>query len=316
MKFNPVHLLLILLAAIALFGEEEKNKVSQIHGSNPILYAPLKMGGNNLLHSLILIPQLEPAELVPFRKGYLQGGMEYNTGNFRREKKSWLLDYDANLIESFVNIRYGASPNTELSLNITRSSLNQDNRDLLLLRGNTGYFSGERNAGLSDLVFGAKFGIVSSSENDELPYSGALAVWWKKPLADKENILSSGGNDLAIAYMETNKIAKNIFSHTQLGITFTGEENVFKNDIAISNPVFYGAGLGFITSENISLIGQIQGNTNAFGKIKPLDKNPLSIHGGFRYGIENRVFGEFGAGFGLTDASSDFTMAFSAGMMF
>jgi hypothetical protein len=306
--------LFLLISNLSLTSQDSQATNDK---QNPTLYAPLKMGGNNLLHSLILIPQLESAELTPPGKSYIQSGMEYDTGNFRREKKDWLFDYDANLIETFVNMRYGVSNNTELSLNITRGSLVQDKRDLLLFKDNFGYFSGERSAGLSDLVLGVKLRLMGSSkEEDEMPYTSSLGVWWKKPMAKKENVLSSGGNDFAIAYIETSKISENLFTHTQIGITFTGKENVFKDDISISNPVFYGAGLGFIISPDTVLIGQVQGNTNAFDKIKALDKNPLSVQGGFRYNADNHIFAEFGAGFGLTDASSDFTTAFSVGLMF
>jgi len=310
-------------------GANERNNSESIlyqNGPELILTSPLRTGGNNLFHSLILIPTLESAELMEIGKGYIHAGFDYAVGNFRKDNGTWLLDYDANLTESFVDINYGISNKTELMLSLTDGILAQDKRDLLLLKGNLGYFSGTRSTGLSDLVMGLKFHLMgspctrtvqgSSDETEGMPYTSSLGIWLKYPLAKKENILSSGGTDLSIAYIETDKIMENIFVHTQVGFTLTGDENVFEESIGISNPIFYGTGISWLVSKDTALIGQIQGNLNAFKGIKVLNKNPLSVQGGVRYTLDNRFFTEGSIGFGLNDASADFTMMFSLGTMF
>lgn len=304
---------IIITAVVPIRGDEENKQ----DNCGAILTAPLRTGGNNLLHSLILIPTLESAELMGPGKGYIHAGFDYAVGNFRKENKTWLLDYDANLSEKFVDIHYGVSDRTELMLSLTDGVLAQDERDLVLLKGNAGYFSGERSAGLSDLVVGLKFRLMESTDETEgMPFTSSLGIWLKHPLAQKENILSSGRTDLAIAYMETDKIMENIFVHTQIGFTITGQENVFKENINIANPIFYGAGISWLVTKDTALIGQIQGNTNAFREIKVLTQNPLAVQGGFRYSADKRFFAEGSIGCGLNEASSDFTMMFSLGTMF
>jgi len=344
MKLITIILILCVSAVIVPLnansdGANERNNSEPTlyqNGTGLTLTSPLRTGTNNLFHSLILIPTLEPAELMEIGKGYIHAGFDYAVGNFRKDNGTWLLDYDANLTKSFVDIHYGVSNKTELMLSLTDGILAQDKRELLLLKGNLGYFSGTRSTGLSDLVMGLKFHLMGSSctspdtsgsrsretvqgssdETEGMPYTSSLGIWLKYPLAKKESILSSGGTDLSIAYIETDKIMENIFVHTQVGFTLTGDENVFKESIGISNPIFYGTGISWLVTKDTALIGQIQGNLNAFKEIKVLNKNPLSVQGGVRYTLDNHFFTEGSIGFGLNDASADFTMMFSLGTMF
>jgi hypothetical protein len=73
-------------------------------------------------------------------------------------------------------------------------------------------------------------------------------------------------------------------------------------------------GISWLATKNTVLIGQIQGNLNAFKEIDALNQHPLSIHGGFRY--SDRYFTEASIGLGLNEVSADFTLMFSAGTMF
>lgn len=310
-------ILVIFLVTIPLYAQESLLlRDEPVPESTPILMAPLRTGGNNLFHSLILIPPLESAERIATGKGYLQSGLDYATGNFTKDKSDWLFDYDANLIEAFVDFRYSFSKRSEVKLSLTGGVLAEDERELRLLKNNTGYLAGERHLGLSDLLLGIKFHLMESSgQEEEFPYTSALGIWLKKPLADKENVLSSGGTDLAIAYIETDKIDVDLYVHTQIGYTFVGEENVFREDVEISDTLFYGVGVSQYF-ENLVLVGQIQGNLNAFEEIKALNKHPLSVQGGFRYSKDGRFFTEGSIGFGLNDESADFTMMLSLGKVF
>ena len=308
--------LLVSITVTSVKGDEENER----NNAGLILTAPLRTGTNNLLHSLILIPPLESAELMEIGKGYIHAGLDYAVGNFKKENGPWFLDYDANLTELFVDVRYGVSKTTEFKAGLTSGVLAEDKRELVLLNGNLAYFSGNRDIGLSDLYMGLKFRLMGSpnafGEAEGLPYTGSLSLQLKYPLAEKEDVLSSGGTDLSIAYVETDKITENTFVHTQIGVILTGEATVFDESLSISNPIFYGAGISSLVTKDTALIGQIQGNLNAFREIKVLNKNPLSVQGGFRYTPDSRFFTEGSIGFGLNSASSDFTMMFSLGSMF
>lgn len=300
------------------YGRQERFDFEgkSLSAPTPTLMAPLRTGGNNLFHSLILIPTLETAELLDEGQTYLQSGIDRATGDFTKDKNGWLLDYEAHLIEAFVDLRYGISERLEIKAGLTGGILNEAGNELVLLENNTGYLAGEREFGLSDVILGIKFRLIESSDNEsEFPYTSTLGIWLKQPLAKNENVLSSGGTDLAIAYIETDKIEEDLYVHTQIGYTLTGTETVFEKNLDISNTLFYGAGLSWHYSENLALIGQIQGNTNAFGKIKSLNKHPLAVQGGFRYRRDKRFFIEGSIGFGLNTESADSTMMFSLGMI-
>ncbi len=313
-------LALLLTFAQCYLTAEETISESDV---SACLKSPLRMGNNNLLHSLILIPSLESAERLNEGAKVLQTGVEYTRFAFKEEKDNWLMDYNATLKKGFIDYRIGLSKSTEFRLGLTAGILAEGKRNLLLLDGNTGYLSGDRGMGLSDLVLGIKHKLWESlGADEEIPYTSALSIQFKKPFGNEEDLLSSGGNDVSIAYLETDKIDDATFAHFQAGYTFTGKATAFSQDLRdIANPLFYGAGISWLVSENTALIGQVQGHGNAFREVKALSRNPIAVQCGFRYKLpkgqdEQRYIIDMGFGWGLNEDSADFTMMFSLGKVY
>lgn len=309
-----IWVLVILTTVIPLIPAEPEEKPTG-NDATSLLGSPLRSGGNNLFHSLILIPPLETAEILSPRRGYLRTGVDFASGSLKDENKNWLLDYDANLFEGFIDMHYGLANGAEIQVTLTAGVLAEGEGNLVLLEDNFSYLAGERGLGLSDLIIGAKIPLAKSADEENFPYKSALGFWSKLPLAEEENLLSSGGIDLAISYLETTRIDDLTWLHLQIGFTYTGEEEVFKRNIRINNPLLYGAAITHQSSENTALICQVQGNLNAFTEIKTLNQNPLLIQAGFRH-LGRDFFIEGGLGWGLNDESADVTLMFSIGQMF
>ncbi|MBI4835380.1 MAG: hypothetical protein HY811_11275 [Planctomycetes bacterium] len=318
---NTLKLLLFitLLPASMLLNADDEVSNGDI---DTCLKAPLRMSNNNLLHSLILIPPLESAERINEGTKVFQTGVEYTRFAFKNDKDSWLMDYNASLKNGFIDYRVGLSKSMELRLDLTGGILAEGKRELLLLDGNAGYLSGDRGLGLSNLVLGIKHKLWESlGADEEIPYTSALSIQFKKPFGNEEDLLSSGGNDVSIAYLETDKIDEATFAHFQLGCTFTGKATAFSQDLDIANPLFYSAGISWLVSENTALSGQLQGHGNAFREIKTLTRNPITVQCGFRYKLpqgqdERQYIIDTGFGWGLNGDSSDFMMMFSLGKVY
>ncbi|MBI4712295.1 MAG: DUF3187 family protein [Planctomycetes bacterium] len=282
--------------------------------SSEIFLAPLNTGGNNPLQSLVLIPPLESADTI--QEPYVRSGVEMVKGNIPAkagQTQGWLLNYDANLIEAFIDIRHLYSERVELRARVTGGVLAEDNSNIVLSKNSVNYLSGQRGIGIENLVLGAKLQL-----NQADTYTNALGFYIKLPLADSQDLIDSGGRDIAVSYIQTNKISDEMLVHFQLGNTFIGKEDVFNSPSRLTEKtaLFYGIGVAFMYEDEMAFILQAQGNTNVFKKIKPIDANPLTIQGGIRYSDDDEFFTDVGLGIGLNDASADFMLSISVGTAF
>ncbi|MFH1228787.1 MAG: hypothetical protein V1701_12935 [Planctomycetota bacterium] len=285
--------------------------------TDSIRLGPLMTGGNNLFHSLILIPPLESAQLINPGKGYISAGVNYDNSHFSKQSSGWILDYDGRLIEGFLDVRYGVSAELETRATVTGGTLFENERSLVLAKNGIPCLSGNRGIGPSDLIVGIKYNLTEPGLGlSETPSKNALKISLKLPLADKNDLLSSGGIDLAMAYLGDYRLDDTTCAHYQIGYTITGNQNVFDHRVDLDNSFFYGAGISWLVIEDTAIIAQIEGNTTAYDSIKVLKANPMTIHGGFRYSEDGILFTEGSIGFGLNDSSSGLILMFSAGTMF
>ncbi|MFA5794845.1 MAG: DUF3187 family protein [Candidatus Brocadiia bacterium] len=313
-------LIVLIFIPLSLSAQEVINNPESVEPMSvpeSIRMGPMMTSGNNLFHSLVLVPALESARLIEPDRGYISAGLNYDNSQFSKQSPDWLVDYDARLIEGFLDIRYGVSEEIEARVTITGGALFEDAHNLVLSKNSVSYLAGNRGIGPSDMIIGIKYNLTEPELGSAQQLSAnALKVSLKMPVADKKDLLSSGGIDLAAAYLGTYQIDEATRVHYQVGYTITGTENVFSHNVNIDNLFFYGAGVSWLMLEDTAIIAQIQGNTTAYDSIKPLKANPLTIHTGMRYSEDGLLFTEGSLGFGLNDSSSGLILMFSVGTAF
>lgn len=276
-----------------------------------LFMAPIQAGGNNLFHSLILIPTLENAETIKTSYAYVRGGAEYTMGNFSDNRGAWKVDYNAALVESYLSFRYGFAERLELRARLTGAALAEENA-VTLFKSATQYLSGNGGIGVSNMVIGVK--IPHRGQNALSAQSLGLSL--KIPLSPKDNMIDSDSTDIAISYFYSYKIKPDLYLHSYLGYTLAGKIDVFDHLFNPSDVIYYGAGLSWRAADSLVWINQIQGNNNAFREIDALTKAPLTLQTGLRYSEDGKFFNEISFGAGLNKGSADFTLSLSMGTMF
>lgn len=276
-----------------------------------LFMAPIQAGGNNLFHSLILIPPLENAEIVKTSYTYLRGGLEYTAGNFFGNRNGWGADYNAALAEAYLDCRYGFSEKLELRARLTGAALAEENTPVLF-NGVNQYLSVNGGSGLSNLVLGVK--IPHLGRNPLAAQAISLSV--KIPLSLKDNMLDSDSTDVAVSYFYSYKIRPELYLHSDIGYTFAGKIDVFDRLFDPADVFYYGVGLSWRVSDSLAWINQLQGNNNAFREIDAFTLAPLALQTGLRYSEDGKFFNEIGISMGLNKDSADFMLSVSMGMTF
>lgn len=312
MKNTKLLFCVVFVLGISAWGYAVQTQTDEVTTSDRLFTGPLQTSGNDLWHSLILIPSLEGAETVKTAELYLRGGLEYATGIFSRTSGVSRVGYDAEYVRPFVEGRYGFADRIELRGRVNTGALSEYSPLILSDNGIQHLNGNDGGIGVSNVVLGVKIPALLQGPM----YKQSLSMSVKLPISNQKNLIDSDSVDVAITYFHTRYLRPDLTLHAYLGYTFAGKIDVFDNNFRPDDVVFYGAGLSWKLLDKLVWINQLQGNSSAFKDMAVLGAWPMMVHSGIRYSEDGKFYNEVGFGAGLNEESSDFTFTLAMGMMF
>lgn len=268
--------------------------------------APWRTGRNNLLHALVLIPEMEGAETLPARRAEIGVGFLYAKGDLSRTSGSWRMNYETTRLEAYAELAYGISEALQVSVRQNYAGLRQDGgspaHNLALVGDGKVYADpGSRGGAPAAAEIGLKYRFLSGM--DQISGVAAFAQV-KVSEADKKDFIDSRGTDAAIGLGFTKRLSSTFTLTGSLAGAFPGEEHQFGHDLNPSPVLAYGAGILCTPHERWAVGLQLEGNTNAFPRVQSARGAPLTIGLGVRYAVP-RVALEVFLGAGLNQESSE-----------
>ncbi|MCD4657157.1 MAG: hypothetical protein K8S87_06390 [Planctomycetes bacterium] len=287
---------------------EPLEKIVKAEDTNKFLNSPLMIKTNDFLHSLLSVPTMDIARTINKSSVFVRIGYNYAVGAFEEDKGDSIVNTKAYFGETFLYVALGLIENLELRVMLPYCGWNGDLE--LVYNGQSVFDRPEIGDGLGSIRLGAKYFIYEFDFG--LEFGGSLTV--KLPSGSKENYLTTDAIDISPNLLFDYKKDEYDF-HCNLGMTFVGNQSVFRNEanLELKNIVFFSLGANYQFRDDISFILQIQGNTNTLGEIE-LDTTKTMIINtllGARYYLPEDMFFELALGFGLTKSSSDFIMQIS-----
>lgn len=157
--------------------------------------------------------------------------------------------------------------------------------------------AGDNVDGLSDIVFCSKYGFFDGAEG--LP-ALALSFNIKTKSGDEDKGLGTGATDYGITTILTKAFKKTI-AHLNLGYTYVGAPEGQAHDDVFS----YALALEYPLNDKLNLVGELSGETNFEGDF---DDNAFAGLAGFNYSLSDTATFDFGVGWGISEASSDYSI--------
>ncbi len=279
----------------------------------PLDGGPLRVSSNSLFHNLFGFLPLEPAGTIEEGRLDVEIRQDYSTGEIEVLTPDYLFRYDATLMETNLVARLGLAGDWEAAVAIDVSNLLENEGDIILTRqGRLLVGEGNRGTGVGDLRLSTKKRLFSLGGEGAL---GAI-LGLKIPLSSgEENLLSSGGVDLAASLLYSHELGP-LSLHLNLGAIVPGDIESFEEDVETRNAFTFGVAASYGFAPWGALVGQIQGNqsvfTDSLSSIAVLDETVITGHVGGRIRAGS-WFLEASLGSGFNDQSSDtiFTLSLS-----
>lgn len=157
--------------------------------------------------------------------------------------------------------------------------------------------SGDDADGLNDIILSSKYRFFEESENRP---ALALSFSIKTDSGNDDKGLGTGAKDYAVNAIFSKQL-ETVGSHVNLGYTYVGAPEGEKHDDLFS----YALALEYRLSDRLNLVGELAGETNFDGDF---DDNAFSGLTGFNYAFSDIATFDFGAGLGISEASSDYSL--------
>ncbi len=151
--------------------------------------------------------------------------------------------------------------------------------------------------GIGDVEFTTKYTLVKETEDHP---AFAMSFGVKSETGDETKGLGTGEIDYSINGILTKKINK-ITTHLNCGYTFVGEPDGEDVDDLMS----YAVAVEYPLGEKLNILGEIAGETDFNGNF---DNNACSGLFGINHCLNEDIVIDYGFGFGISDASPDYTI--------
>ncbi|MHC5080523.1 MAG: hypothetical protein ACYTHN_16045, partial [Planctomycetota bacterium] len=270
---------------------------------------PLRIGNNNFLHHLVLLPPLESFRTLESGRFAIdlrfEGVRNATTGQHGSSNR-----FDASFFEAVTDFAYGLTRQFEVRAGFNIAWFRPDNEDAVrLTQAGETVFPPEDfdpKPGVGNVRIGLK--ILSAFEPRQ--HLGLATLVTLKIPVGKTEFLSSGRGDVSITFHGTARVAlsddHHLFAHGTAGVAFFDEENVFPEKVYLNPSALYGIALVFPLKADqvflgipVAFVSQIQGHVNAFRKLDINNSDPFTLHGGIRLKLGPWVL-DGSAGFGLS----------------
>jgi hypothetical protein len=285
---------------------------------------PLRTGRNNLFHILLHIPPMESARTLKAKIWSVESGYDGSVGHLTHGAygRGLYIRYDENRYdEGYLKFAHGLSDFIEARLELTLGNLREGEFDVYLSNYFTPYIEPyDRRGDLGNVLVGLKTRLYKPFKKQ--PETGVTSeISLKIPAArNPKNFTTTGMPDLAIQLVGTYDLFKfvpwpRVVPSASLGVTIPFGEIYFDEDVDLDPVFFFGVGSVIQLDNRLALVGQIQGNTSAFGEFSPLADMVLTSHVGLRVVLGNFII-EAGFGHGFTETSSNYMVTLNIGLAF
>lgn len=151
--------------------------------------------------------------------------------------------------------------------------------------------------GLADITFCSKYRLLDETEDfPALSFNFSI----KTKTGNKSKGLSTGALDYALNTILSKEWDK-IVTHLNLGYTRVGGPEATKDDDLFS----YALALEYPANDRLNLVGELIAETNFEGDF---DDNPFAGLVGINYACSDRTTFDLGVGWGISEASTDFSI--------
>jgi hypothetical protein len=272
---------------------------------SPDLFGPLRGRPRNTMDAGFLVPELESPATLPHGAWRFRTGIDYYSASLSKLEKGDFVEYDADLYENWYEFSYGIRDDVEISARIGAGELLEGDPDTItIFSGATPLLgSTDRGFNLTDLTLKVKWELLGAHPEHDL-FGFALIAGAKIPLSGQHDMLNSGAVDVSFGGVAQYAIHRvNIFA--DLGVTVTGDQDIFETDFRTDDLVYFGAGVNAAINPHLAVALQVQGNTPGFTEVEPLNTIPVTVSGG----ILTDFFGpllQISGGVGLSDTAPDF----------
>ena len=281
------------------------------------LLAPFRVGGNDGLSSLVLIPAMDTA--VTQGKGHwrIVGTTELIENGFDHTSGASRFEMNGATFETHALLGYGVTDNLDLSLDVPftayGSRLGAVNTGQSLFPGaeaGTNFNLVEADREMSDPILESKLMLWGGERENT---AVALRASLKLPLADERDLHSTGAFDIAAALLGSLDLDWGVW-HATLGYTYVGSDDAFRPEanVDLADVISFGVAYTFEVIEDKLAVGvQFFGFLNPYrdvsGSVEGLDGPPFGTLVGARWFPHRNLALEVAIGPGLTSDAADLT---------
>ena len=263
-------------------------------------------------HSLVNTPPLEGASVVPREMHHLRFMIDWAATDVFDNSQGGASNWDTQALTEHIEYNYGLTDRIQLGGRLSLGELLEGQDDVLTVfdGGQQIVPTGSRGFGLESLVLRGKWATPTSFAD-----LGVLAEF-KIPLGDEADFLTSQTFDIGVSGLLTKRWDR-WSVHVNAGMVFPfGDVDLFTQD-PDADPYFHaGAAVSFLALDVLSLFGQIEFNTSAFGDVALFDEPVSVVSGGGRYRIAERVYFGGAIGLGLSDESGAYSISGGLDVLF
>ncbi|MHC4599134.1 MAG: DNA replication complex GINS family protein [Planctomycetota bacterium] len=285
---------------------------------------PLRTGRNNLFHVLLHIPAMEGARTLPSKIWSIESGYDGSVGHLTHGAygRGLFIRYDNNRYdEGYLKFAHALTDNIEVRSELTLGNLREGDFDVYVSYDFDPYIQPyDRRGDLGNVLLGVKTRLYRPFRRE--PETGITTeVSLKIPSArNPKNFTTTGMPDVAVQLMGTFDLYRyvpwpRVIPTAAAGVTIPFGEIYFDRDVDLDPVFFFGLGSVIQLDDMLALIGQIQGNTSAFGEFSPLAGMVLTSHIGVRVLLGNFII-EAGFGHGFTGTSFRYQVNLNIGFQF
>ena len=281
------------------------------------LLAPFRVGGNDGLSNLVLIPSLDSA--VTQGKGHWRIGAttEIIENGFDKTSGSSRFTMKGSTFETHALLGYGVTDNLDLSMDLSfttyGSSLGAVNTGQSFFPGaaaGTNFNLVDADREMGDPIIESKLMLWGGKrENTAVAFRASL----KLPLADERDVHSTGAFDLAAALLGSLDLDWGVW-HATLGYTYVGSDDAFRPqaNVDLADVISFGVAYTFEVIEDklavgVQFFGYLNPYRNVSGSVDGLDGPPFGALLGARWFPRRNLALEFAIGPGLTADAADLT---------
>jgi hypothetical protein len=202
---------------------------------------------------------------------------------------------DNNIDVSIVDLyaKYGFTDDWEFGIDVPYKEWNTDKNIVLPNLTTSGSESG-----FADMNLWTKYRFIKESEKK---FGAAAGVNLKLKNGDENKGLGTGKYDVMPFLVATYKFQEPLLFGARVGYNIVGEPDNVKWD----NEMVYSVWTRYTFSDQLGIVGEINGNTLRAGNLTGNRADAVEIDGGITYGVTPNVGLVAGAGIGITDNAPD-----------